>query len=273
MRSIPDPVPRADDQDMQPTVLPPTVLPPTGLPPAGPAREMHARESARSLIHLRGLTRVWGRGESAQKALADVDLDIAAGELVAVVGPSGSGKSTLGALIAGLDRPDAGSVVVCGSRLDRMPADDLAVWRSDNVGIVFQNFNLIATLTALENVLLALRFGRRTPKRSEAARAALAAVGLEAKAHRLPSQLSGGEQQRVGIARAMVHRPALVVADEPTGSLDTAAGRHVFELIQRLRNGGTTVVFITHDLALASLADRTVHMRDGRIDPANAGSR
>ncbi len=234
----------------------------------GPVESLHGRPTGPALVQLRRITRTWGRGDSAQTALDDVDLDIVAGQLVAVVGPSGSGKSTLGALVAGLDRPDEGSVVACGSRLDRLRADELATWRAENVGIVFQNFNLMPTLTALENVMLSLRFagsGRRNRRRSESARAALAAVGLESKAHRLPSQLSGGEQQRVAMARAMVHRPQLIVADEPTGSLDTASGQQTIEAILRLRDTGTTVVLITHDLSLAGRADRIVHMRDGRI--------
>ncbi|MGI9616233.1 MAG: ABC transporter ATP-binding protein, partial [Acidimicrobiales bacterium] len=203
---------------------------------------------------------------SAPTAVDHVDLTIPTGELLAIVGPSGSGKSTLGALVAGLDRPTAGSVVVDETRLDQLDEDTLARWRASNVGIVFQNFHLIPTLTAAENVAMALRFGPRSRDRKQRVADALASVGLSTKAKRLPSQLSGGEQQRVGIARAIVHRPRLIVADEPTGSLDTAAGRVVFDLISGLRDRGTTIVFITHDPALAERADRTVSMVDGRID-------
>ena len=146
-----------------------------------------------------------------------------------------------------------------------MKTDALAQWRARNVGIVFQNFHLIPTLTAAENVGLGLRFGPRVRDRKDRIAQALASVGLADKARRLPAQLSGGEQQRVGLARAIVHRPSLVVADEPTGALDTASGRIVFDLICRLRDHGTTIVFITHDPALAAEADRTITMVDGKI--------
>ncbi|MGI9596886.1 MAG: ABC transporter ATP-binding protein [Acidimicrobiales bacterium] len=221
-----------------------------------------------TLVMARSISRIWGRGDSPQIAVDNVDLDIRSGEFVAVVGPSGSGKSTLGSLIAGLDRPTAGSIVIEGTRLDDLGEDALARWRANNVGIVFQNFHLIPTLTAAENVALGLRFGSGVGQRRQRRRLAteaLATVGLDAKSGRLPSQLSGGEQQRVGIARAIVHQPRLIVADEPTGSLDTASGQQVVELISRLRDGGTTIVFITHDSQFAAEADRTVTMVDGRI--------
>lgn len=226
-----------------------------------------ATRSNNHLVEVRSLSRVWGKGESAQRAVDRVDLSIGTGELLAIVGPSGSGKSTLGSLIAGLDRPTAGSVIVDGVRLDGLKEDARALWRAGNVGVVFQNFHLIPTLTAAENVSLGLRFGPpvRARHRRRLVAGALAVVGLSPKARRLPSQLSGGEQQRVGIARAIVHQPKLIVADEPTGSLDTAAGRVVFDLISGLSSSGTTVVFITHDPALAAQADRTVTMIDGRI--------
>ncbi|MEM7096413.1 MAG: ABC transporter ATP-binding protein [Actinomycetota bacterium] len=221
--------------------------------------------TAPPLIECRSLTRVWGKGDAAQIAVDHVDLSIASGEMVAVVGPSGSGKSTLGGLIAGLDRPTEGSVVVGGTRIDQLRDQQLARWRADHVGIVFQNFHLIPTLTASENVAMALRFGGQRRGRRGRAREALTAVGLGGKYKRLPSQLSGGEQQRVAIARALVHGPEVVVADEPTGSLDTASGRAVFELLLGIRARGTSVVFITHDPSLAAEADRTVTMVDGRI--------
>lgn len=218
------------------------------------------------VISARGLTRVWGRGESAQVAVDHVDLDIARGEVLAIIGPSGSGKSTLGSMLAGIDRPTSGTLVAAGTALERLDDDQRARWRSRNVGIVFQDFHLLTTLTAMENVELALRFaGVRRGRRRSAARAALDEVGLAAKAHRLPSQLSGGEQQRVGIARAMAVQPGVLVADEPTGSLDRATGRAVFELLVGLANRGTTVIFITHDDALADAATRVVTMVDGRI--------
>ncbi len=221
-----------------------------------------------SLVEARDLTRVWGKGDAAQIGVEDATLDLCRGELVAIIGPSGSGKSTLGALIAGIDVPTSGSLVVNGTRIDRMKSDRLAEWRGENVGIVFQDFHLLPTLTAAENVELALEFaggrsGRRSRRRR--ARAALDRVGLGGHARKLPAQLSGGEQQRVGIARAMVTEAPLIVADEPTGALDQANGRVVFELLSDLAVSGTTVLFITHDLHLAAAADRTIEMIDGRI--------
>jgi putative ABC transport system ATP-binding protein len=220
------------------------------------------------VVQARDLTRVWGKGSAAQIGVANVDLDIWRGELVAIVGPSGSGKSTLGALIAGIDQPTSGSLVVNDTRIDRLKIDRLAAWRGDNVGIVFQDFHLLPTLNAQENVELAIELGssgagRRLRKR--AAAAALDRVGMSAHARKFPAQLSGGEQQRVGIARAMVTQPPLIVADEPTGALDQSNGHAVFDVLTHLAGNGTTVVFITHDLDLAAAADRVVAMIDGRI--------
>ena len=220
------------------------------------------------LVQARDLTRRWGRGAAAQLGVDRVDLAVGVGELVAVVGPSGSGKSTLGSLIAGIDRPTSGSLVVDGTRIDRLRDDRLARWRGRTVGIVFQEFHLLPTLTALENVELALRLADRSTGRRERrhrARQALVDVGLGEKLKRLPSQLSGGEQQRVGIARAVVTNPRLIVADEPTGSLDQASGHQVFEMLTGLAAGGTTVVLITHDPELAARADRVIEMLDGRV--------
>jgi len=230
---------------------------PTGPPAAGSA-----------LIEAHDVTRIWGKGDAAQIGVTGVDLTIHSGEVVAVIGPSGSGKSTLGALISGIDRPTSGSLVVDGIRIDSMKPDRLAAWRGRNVGIVFQDFHLLPTLTAAENVELAIELsgsgaGRRL--RRSAVKSALDRVGLPEFARKLPAQMSGGEQQRVGIARAMVTQPALVVADEPTGALDQANGHAVFELLTGLAEAGSTVVFITHDMGLAGAADRTVSMIDGRV--------
>jgi putative ABC transport system ATP-binding protein len=223
---------------------------------------------APTLIQARDLTRIWGKGDAAQIGVAGIDLDIGTGELVAVIGPSGSGKSTLGALIAGIDQPTSGSLVVNGTRIDRMKTDRLAAWRGRNVGIVFQDFHLLPTLTALENVELALDLGADVGRRRRrrAALAALDRVDLARHAKKLPAQMSGGEQQRVGIARATVTQASLIVADEPTGALDQANGHAVFELLAGLASAGTTVVFITHDLTLAGAADRVVSMVDGRVE-------
>ena len=227
-----------------------------------------------ALIEAHDLTRIWGKGDAAQIGVSGVDLRIGRGELVAVIGPSGSGKSTLGALIAGIDRPTSGSLVVDGTRIDRMKVDRLADWRGRNVGIVFQDFHLLPTLTAAENVELAIELsgsgaGRRL--RRSAARSALERVGLGGYARKLPAQMSGGEQQRVGIARAMVTQPPLIVADEPTGALDQANGHAVFEILTGLAETGSTVVFITHDLTLASAAHRTVSMIDGSVASVTVG--
>ncbi len=221
--------------------------------------------TAPALVQARSLTRIWGKGDSSQIGIVEVDLDVPRGELLAIVGPSGSGKSTLGAILAGIDSPTSGSLVVDGSRVDNLKRDRLAMWRGENVGIIFQNFSLLPTLTAAENVELALTLSGRRRNRRATALSALAAVGMVQKAKRLPAQLSGGEQQRVAIARAVVGRPALLVADEPTGNLDQSNGHSVFGLLNDLTASGTTVVFITHDLQLAAEADRVVTMIDGRI--------
>lgn len=238
------------------------------------ALEPHAHlHVAEPLVEARDLTRIWGKGAGAQIGVSGVDLRIGRGELVAVVGPSGSGKSTLGALIAGIDTPTSGSLVVAGTRIDRMKVDQLAEWRGANVGIVFQDFHLLPTLTAQENVELAIELGgsgagRRLRRR--AAHTMLERVGLDGHHRKLPAQMSGGEQQRVGIARALVTQPALLVADEPTGALDQANGHAVFDLLTAVARHGTTVVFITHDLALAASADRVVSMIDGRVESVTA---
>ncbi len=226
-----------------------------------------------SIIEARDLTRIWGRGDVAQIGVADVDLDVRRGELVAIIGPSGSGKSTLGALLAGIDTPTSGSLVVNGTRIDGLKADRLAAWRGGNVGIVFQDFHLLPTLSAVENVELALEFASGRARRRRRRRTAIAAldqVGLAGHARKLPAQMSGGEQQRVGIARAMVTEAPVIIADEPTGALDQVNGQAVFQLLEDLARQGTTVVFITHDLALAGAADRVVSMIDGRVGAIEA---
>ncbi len=243
----------------------------TTLAPNAQAGQMHVPAVHPPLLAVRDLTRVWGTGAGAQTAVDRVDLDLAHGEIVAIVGPSGSGKSTMGALLAGIDRPTSGSIVAGDERLDRLGDAALARWRARNVGIVFQDFHLLPTLTASENVELALKLSGRRRGRRRVAHDHLAAVGLGSRLDRLPSQLSGGEQQRVGIARALAVEPRLLVADEPTGSLDQATGRAVFDLLLSVRETGATVVFITHDLDLADAADRVVQMVDGHIATAWMG--
>ena len=207
-----------------------------------------------------------GRGAEF-RALNGVDLAIAPGEMVAITGPSGSGKSTIINLIAGIDRPTAGTVTVNGSRLDRMTEEQLAVWRGRTIGIVFQFFQLMSTLTAAENVTLPMDLARLGAPRYRKARAGrhLAAVGLADLGDRLPLQLSGGEQQRVAMARAMACGPPILLGDEPTGNLDTCLARDMFGLFKRLNDNGTTVVYVTHDQALAQMASRVVSVRDGLI--------
>ena len=194
-------------------------------------------------------------------------MTIADGEMVAIVGPSGSGKSTIMNMITGIDRPTAGSVTVDGRRIDQMSEEELAIWRGWRVGVVFQFFQLLPTLTALENAMLPLDFARKGSKheRFRIAKHNLELVGLGDKLDHLPAELSGGEQQRVAIARALASDPKLIIGDEPTGNLDTQTAAEMFELLQRLNNEGKTVLYVTHDLGLAARASRMVTIRDGLV--------
>ncbi|BBK29966.1 putative ABC transport system ATP-binding protein [Stella humosa] len=197
--------------------------------------------------------------------LRGIDLAVAEGETVGIIGPSGSGKSTLLMVTAGLERPTAGRIVVAGVELGGLDEDGLARFRRDHVGIVFQSFHLIQTMSALENVAIPLELAGRADA-FDRARAALDAVGLARRTDHYPGQLSGGEQQRVALARAFVTGPRLLLADEPTGNLDGATGEQVIELMFDLRRQyGTTLVLITHDPALAARTDRVIRLADGRI--------
>jgi putative ABC transport system ATP-binding protein len=234
-----------------------------------PARETptHGTAAAPAIIELAGVEKIYRGGGIGFPALSGVDLAIAAGEMVAITGPSGSGKSTIINLIAGIDRPTAGTVTVDGSRLDQMTEEQLAVWRGRTIGIIFQFFQLMPTLTAEENATLPLdlaRIGSPRERRERAIRN-LTRVGLAERGHRLPLELSGGEQQRVAIARAMACEPPILLGDEPTGNLDTGMARDMLELLRRLNADGTTVVYVTHDQALAAMAARIVSVRDGLI--------
>jgi putative ABC transport system ATP-binding protein len=201
-----------------------------------------------------------------------VTLDVPAGVAVGLVGPSGSGKSTLLMTAAGLERPDSGSVCIAGREITGMDEDELARFRGRRIGIVFQAFHLIPTLTALENVAIPMELAGERDAMARAA-AELAAVGLGERLNSYPGQLSGGEQQRVALARALAPRPAIVVADEPTGNLDEATGREIVDLMFRLkRERGTTLVLVTHDLSLAERCDRVVRLRAGRIEPEHASA-
>jgi putative ABC transport system ATP-binding protein len=221
-----------------------------------------------SLVEIRRVEKSYGRGGATVRALAGVDLDVAAGEFVAVLGRSGSGKSTLLNVLAGLDRADSGTVTVDGEELSRLAPAGLARYRATRIGIVFQSFHLLPGRTALENVEIPLLLdGTPRAERRALASDALKSVGLEERADHAPSELSGGEQQRVAIARAIVRRPPLVLCDEPTGNLDSATAIGVMDLLAALRRDrGSTILMITHEPDLASrYASRAVTMRDGRI--------
>ncbi len=224
-------------------------------------------QADRAIIEARGLVKTYRLGGSVVRALDGVNLTVERGELMAVMGRSGSGKTTLLNVLGGLDRPDAGQVVIDGVDIARLNGRRLPQLRRQKVGFVFQEFNLIPTLTALENVELPLRYARvARGERRRRALEALALVGMADRARHRPSQLSGGEQQRVALARALVNRPAIVLADEPTGELDTYTAAQVMELVQRLnREAGQTFIIVTHDPAIAQRCRRVVRMEDGRI--------
>ena len=217
------------------------------------------------MISVRALSMRLASGGREVHVLTDVSLDVPAGQFLAIAGPSGSGKSTLLGLIAGLDQPTAGQIEVAGVDVTALDEDGLARFRRDHVGYVFQSFHLLPTLTAQENVAVPLELAGDAGAAARAA-ALLGEVGLAARAHHYPVQLSGGEQQRVAVARAMARRPALLLADEPTGNLDSATGKQIIELLVGMnRRLGATLVLVTHDTALAAHADRVVTLRDGRI--------
>jgi putative ABC transport system ATP-binding protein len=220
-----------------------------------------------SMYELRGVSKTFRQGSVAINAVHDVDLDIGEHEFVVVAGPSGSGKTTLLQLLGALDRPSSGSVLFEGRDLGSLGDGELARLRLEAFGFVFQQFNLIPTLTAAQNVEVALApRGVSAAERHERARRLLDSVGLAARAEHLPSQLSGGEQQRVAIARALANEPRVLLADEPTGNLDTDTGNEIVELLRSLSAGqGKSVVLITHDQAIAARAPRVVRMRDGRV--------
>ena len=216
-------------------------------------------------IALSGINLSLGRGAARVHILKDLDLAIAAGEAIGLVGPSGSGKSTLLMVMAGLERPDTGRVLIAGFDLGGLGEDALARFRGRHVGIVFQSFHLIPTMTALENVAVALELAG-APDAFGTALRELAAVGLEDRATHYPAELSGGEQQRVALARALAPDPAILVADEPTGNLDEATGAQIIELLFRAQQQrGSTLVLVTHDPALAARCGRVVQLRSGRI--------
>jgi putative ABC transport system ATP-binding protein len=216
------------------------------------------------MIVLEGVSKTVESGGRPLTILHALDLEVPAGQFLAVIGPSGSGKSTLLGLIAGLDGPSTGRIRVAGVDITALDEDALARLRGEKIGVVFQFFHLVPSLTALENILVPMEIaGRRDARRR--AQALLDEVGLHDRGHHYPSQLSGGEQQRIAIARALANDPPLILADEPTGNLDSTNGRHILELLLQVkRSRGATLVLVTHDAGIASLADVRLSLRDGR---------
>ena len=221
-------------------------------------------EMTEPMIQLDGVSKVYRAGSTEVRALDEVNLEVAAGELLAIMGPSGSGKSTMMNILGCLDGPSSGRYLLAGADVSRLDEDELADIRNRKIGFVFQAYNLLARTTALANVELPLIYGKDRA-RGERARAALDEVGLSDRAHHVPSELSGGQQQRVAIARALVTEPAILLADEPTGNLDSAASAEIAQLLVRLSEAGRTVVLITHEAEIAGFAKRVIRLRDGRI--------
>ncbi len=218
------------------------------------------------VIELRGVTRIYSTGRLEVAALRGVDLDVWPGDFLAIAGPSGSGKSTMMNIIGCLDRPTSGTYRLGGTPVEQLSDDDLARVRGRAIGFVFQSFNLLPRTSALENVATPLLYqGIARRERHARAQAALERLGLGERLEHEPSELSGGQQQRVAIARALVTEPALILADEPTGNLDSASGADVIRILHELNEAGTTIVLITHDLDVAQNARRQVHVRDGLL--------
>ena len=237
---------------------------------------MKADSPGEALIELRDITKTYGQGQAAFQALRGVNLRIMPGEFVAVMGPSGSGKSTAMNILGCLDTPTSGEYLFRGLRVERLDRDQRARLRRSYLGFVFQGFNLLSRTTALENVELPLLYrGESKIARHAAARAALASVGLAEREDHTPAELSGGQQQRVAIARAIVTRPMVLLADEPTGNLDTQRGKEIMELIRALnKEQGITILMVTHEPEMAAYADRIIHFVDGVVasDVRNGGA-
>ena len=227
------------------------------------------RKTRASIVTVRDLSKIYKQGEINVTALNRISLDIESGEFLTLMGPSGSGKSTLLHIIAGIDRPTSGKCIVQGIDLTELNESQLADWRNQNVGFVFQTFNLIPVLTAFENVELPLLLTRLpSSRRKQQVRLALELVGLGERMHHLPKQLSGGQEQRVAIARALVTDPSLIVADEPTGNLDSNSANEVLSILQSLcRNAQKTVIMVTHDPKAAAFGTRSIHLEKGELVP------
>ncbi|MGH7787461.1 MAG: ABC transporter ATP-binding protein [Candidatus Binatia bacterium] len=234
---------------------------------------MASTAGATPVIELVGITKSYVSGRFAVDALRGIDLRIDRGELVAIMGPSGSGKTTLMEILGCLLQPTAGCYRFNGRAVEAIPPDGLAALRGEAIGFVFQSFNLLPRLTALDNVELPLGY-RRVPRRERRQRAlsALERVGLAARTRHLPAELSGGERQRVAIARALVNDPSVILADEPTGNLDTETGNAILDLLLALNRGGATVVMVTHDPRIGARGERLIRIRDGRIDHGDAAA-
>ncbi len=217
-------------------------------------------------IALANIVKTYQMGDNVVAALAGVSLDIREGEFSAIMGPSGSGKSTLMNILGCLDRPTSGSYMLDGQEVSALTDDELALTRNKKIGFVFQNFNLLPRITAIENVALPLVYaGVEAKERRRRSIAALASVGLEQRMEHLPNELSGGQRQRVAIARALVNEPSIIMADEPTGALDTKSGEEVMGIFQTLNSHGRTIILVTHEPDIAAHAKRVIHVRDGLI--------
>jgi putative ABC transport system ATP-binding protein len=222
------------------------------------------------VIEAENLTKVYKMGEVEVHALCGLSMRIASHEVVSIMGPSGSGKSTVMNIIGCLDRPTSGEYLLDGERVSDLNDDQLASIRNRKVGFVFQSFNLLPRATALANVELPLRYAGQVTNRKQRAQTALQAVGLGDRMNHRPNELSGGQQQRVAIARALVNQPAILLADEPTGNLDSKSGKEIIELLLSLnRDGGTTLIIVTHAPDIAAMTHRVIHIRDGAVEESN----